>query len=245
MKAAALVAPSRAIERELKAAGYPRPRIHYVPNGVPIPPPRCEAARLRARTALATIDPSLNRPDVAPLAVYTGRLVRSKGLSDLVAAWATIIRRRPGARLILAGDGPYHQTLVEQIEAQGIDGRVILAGTFDHVDGLLAAADLFVLPSWEEGMSLALLEAMAAGVAVVATDVPGNRSLIENERHGLLVAAGDPTALAGAMERLLDDPRTASRLGAAARRRVEGEFSLARSVDEHVALFERLVEEAP
>ena len=241
MKADALVAPSRAIERELKAAGFPRPRIHYLPNGVAVPPARDQAARVAARVALGAVDPALNPPEWAPLAVYAGRLHEAKGLADLVAAWGAIVARWPNARLCLAGEGPFRGALAEQIEVRGLDGRVVLAGTFDNVDELLAAADLFVLPSHQEGMSLALLEAMAAGLPIVATDVPGNRDLLSGGRHALLVPAGDPAALAAAIERLLDEPELGAHLGAAARERVAGEFSLAKCVDEHVALFERLV----
>jgi glycosyltransferase involved in cell wall biosynthesis len=240
MKAAALVGPSRAIEQELKAAGYPRPRIHYIPNGVRIPAPRDEASRREAREALATLHADLNVPEWAPLGFYTGRLHAGKGLSDLVAAWEPILARWPNARLCLAGDGPYRTALEEQIEARNLGGRVILAGTFDSVDELLAAADVFVLPSLEEGMSLALLEAMAAGLPVVATDIPGNRDLVTDAQHGLLVPPARSDALAAAIQRVLDDPELAARLGAAARQRVVGEFSLEKSVEEHVALFEGL-----
>jgi len=241
MEADALVAPSRAIERELKAAGFPRSRIHYLPNGVAVPPAREPGDRVAARVALAAVDPALNPPDWAPLAVYAGRLHEAKGLADLVAAWEAIVGRWPNARLCLAGEGPLRETLAEQIEVRGLDGRVVLAGTFDQVDELLAAADLFVLPSHQEGMSLALLEAMAAGLPIVATDIPGNRDLLAADRHALLVPPGDPAALAAAIGRLLDEPELAAELGAAARDRVAGEFSLAKCVQEHVALFERLL----
>jgi glycosyltransferase involved in cell wall biosynthesis len=242
MEADALVAPSRAIERELKAAGFPRPRIHYLPNGVAVPPAREPADRVAARVALGAVDPALNPADRAPLAIYAGRLHEAKGLADLVAAWEAIVARRPNARLCLAGEGPFRGALAEQIEVGGLEGRVVLAGAFDHVDELLAAADLFVLPSHQEGMSLALLEAMAAGLPIVATDIPGNRDLLSSGRHALLVPPRDPAALAAAIERLLDEPELGARLGAAARGRVAEEFSLAKCVDEHVALFERLVE---
>ncbi len=241
MKAAALVAPSRAIERELKAAGYPRDRIHYIPNGVSIPPPRSVQSRRDARSALGALHPVLRLPESAPLAVYTGRLHPAKGLSDLIAAWDRVRADWPSARLCLAGEGPMRAALHDEIESRNLGGHVLLAGTFDNVDGLLAAADLFVLPSLEEGMSLSLLEAMAAAVPAVASDIPGNRELVCDGEHALLVPPGDPRALADAVLRLLGDRPLGARLAAGARARAERELSLARCVDGHVALIESLV----
>jgi glycosyltransferase involved in cell wall biosynthesis len=175
MRAAALVAPSPAIERELIAAGYSRDRIHYIPNGVPIPPPRDPAARDKVRGWLARSQPALYVHPGARLAVYTGRLHETKGLAHLIEAWYAVVRHDPTARLWLVGEGPERPKLVALIRELELNGSVVLTGAFDQVDDLLAAADLFVLPSLEEGMSLALLEAMAAGLPIVASDIPGAR----------------------------------------------------------------------
>jgi glycosyltransferase involved in cell wall biosynthesis len=242
MKADALIGPSRAIERELIAAGYPRTRIHYVPNGVPLAEPVDRTAKQKARKTLAAVRPDLNCPADCPLAVYTGRLHEGKGLDDLVTAWQRVVARRPGAQLWLAGEGPHERALHERIGAANLAGHVSLPGVFDNVDDLLAAADLFVLPSLQEGLSVSLLEAMAAGLPVVATDIPGNRDLVTDGDHGLLVPVRDSEALSVAILRLLDDPPLGARLGRAARERVEEEFSVKKVVDRHLELFERLIE---
>jgi glycosyltransferase involved in cell wall biosynthesis len=241
MGADALVAPSPAILRELAAAGYPAERARYLPNGVRIPPPADAAAKAAARRALAESSPLLNCSADAPLAVYTGRLHEAKGLAELLMAWSKVVACRPSAQLWLVGEGPLEQSLREQVAERGLSGRVILPGVFDSVDEILQAADLYVFPSWSEGMSLALLEAMAAGLPIVASDIPGNRALISDEVHGLLVPVGDSAALAAAMDRLLEDRELGRRLGAAARRRTESEYSLGRSVEAHLTLFEELV----
>lgn len=240
-RAAAFVAPSPAIERELIAAGYRRDRIHFIPNGVPVPPPRDPAQREAVRSWLARSQPGLYVHPGAKLAVYTGRLHAAKGLALLVEAWHTVVRHDPTARLWLVGEGPERPQLVRLIRELELNGNVVLAGAFDQVDDLLAAADLFVLPSLEEGMSLALLEAMAAGLPIVATDIPGNRLLIDSEQHGLLVPAAAPEALAEGIRRVLDSPEVAQAWGAAARARVEREFSLERCVTRHFELFESLI----
>jgi glycosyltransferase involved in cell wall biosynthesis len=240
-KADAIVAPSRAIETELIEAGYPPARVHLVPNGVPLPPPVDAARKAEARATLASASPLLQLAPASPLAVYTGRLDQAKGLDTLLAAWQRLVPHLPKARLWLAGEGPYHKTLEEQIEARGLRGRVVLAGVFDTVDELLAAADLFVLPSREEGMSLALLEALAAGVPVVASDIPGNRQLITHGQQGLLVPLDDVTALASRLLQVLKAPSQAAELAQAGRALVEQRFSLAAMADAHLALFDDLL----
>ena len=241
LEADAFVAPSPAIERELIAAGYPRPRIHYLPNGVAVPPPRTAEARLEARAALAEIDPALWLDAEAPLAVYTGRLHDMKGLEHLVAAWPEVLRRRPQARLWLVGEGAFRPRLTELIGNLGLNGRVLLTGAFDDVEDFLVAADLFVLPSLEEGMSLALLEAMARGLPVVATSIPANEVLVEDGRHGRLAPTRDPAALAAAVLEICDQPDQAAQWGQRARRRVSDEFSLVKMASDHVTLFKRLL----
>lgn len=240
MNANALIAPSRSVDDELRQAGYPPDRLHYIPNGVAIPRPRTAQMQRDARLALSAAHPSLRLPTDGPLAVYTGRLHPGKGLDVLVTAWRQIANQWPDARLWLAGEGPSRDALEQQIHQLGLDGRVVPAGSFDHVEELLWAADLYVLPSLEEAMSVALLEAMAAGLPIVTTDIPGNRPLIVHQEHGLLVPPGDASALAAAMARLVEQPLLAQRLGRAAREQATASFSLDRVVDRHLELFEGL-----
>ena len=162
-----------------------------------------------------------------------------------MAAWQPIVARWPNARLWLVGEGPFEKTLREWIDVRNLSGRVVLAGVFDNVDELLTAADLFVLPSLEEGMSLAMLEAMATGLPIVATDIPGNREIVTHGEHGLLVPPTDVHSLSTAIERLLDDRRLAARLANAARDRARQHFSVAETVDRHLELFEDLIGAGP
>ena len=240
-RASCLVAPGAVIEQELLAAGYPSHRIAGIPNGVAIPPPRSAAARAAARDALVEANPGLLLPLDAPLALYMGRLHKDKGLVHLVRAWKMLVSRWPTARLWIAGEGPQHRELARQIDEFDLQGQVLLAGVFDEIDVLLAAADLFVLPSYEEGTSLALLEAMAAGLPVVASDIPGNRPLVTDGEQGLLVPPRDADALAAAIHRIWNEADLAARLGAAARDRAMSRFSLDRTLDQHLALFETLL----
>jgi glycosyltransferase involved in cell wall biosynthesis len=241
-RAAGVIAPSPAIEAELLAAGFAAEKVVRLDSGVPIPEPRNAARRMQARETIGAANPALSLAGETPLAVYTGRLHAMKGLGDLVVAWTQIIRRRADARLWLVGEGPEHAALERQIHALGLAGRVVPVGSFDNVEDMLLAADLFVLPSYEEGLSIALLEAMAIGLPVVASDIAGNRRVVQSGINGLLVPPRDPAALTDAIDSIFARPDWAAGLGAAARRRVQEHYSLDRVVEDHVNLFHRLLE---
>ena len=246
MKADAFIAPSLQIQRELAAAGYARERIRYMPHAVP--PADTSAApeerKRAARAVLAAAGRAFKLPDSAPLAVFTGRLINQNRLAVAIAAWNTIVARWPNARLWLAGDGPQRAMLQAQIQNLGLADRVSLLGTFDHVDQLLAAADVFIHPSPEEDLSVSLLEALAAALPVVVASNRANRELIKNNNAGILfeqTANGDKcSSLANAVFQIFDDPQLGSRLGENGRRIVAGRFGLAGAVDSYISLFEEL-----
>lgn len=257
-----LIAPSPAIERELIAAGYPRPRIHYLPNGVelpargawlangpaqgqdgPNPLQRDVTSQLEARRSLAITRSELAASPTAPIAVYTGRLHAKKGLDRLIFAWAQVAKALPTARLWLVGEGEEQRALIELIGNLGLSGSVVLTGAFDDVEDFLSAADVFVLPSLEEGMSLSLLEAMSWGLPVVATDIAANRAIVNDGKEGRLVPPGDENRLATALIEIMSRPDDAATLGVRARERVGREFSLAGAIERHLTLFERLIAE--
>jgi glycosyltransferase involved in cell wall biosynthesis len=237
-QADAFVAPARGIERELIAAGYARDRIHYLPSGAPLPEGRSPLRGAAARAGLARAQPALAVAEGTPLAVWTGRMERSAGLAHLVRSWAAVVRERPGAKLWLVGDGPVSAELAEQIHRERLAGSVSLAGAFDSVDDVLQAADVYVCPTTDEGPCLGLLEALAAGLPVVASDIPGHAGFAEHEQHALLVPDGDPPALAAAVLRVMNNPALARRLGEAARTRVGREFTVEQMVEGHLAVFE-------
>jgi glycosyltransferase involved in cell wall biosynthesis len=191
---------------------------------------------------LTELNWELNTGESTPVALYTGRLDADRGLECLVRAWRKVVQTWCHARLWLAGAGPQRGRLVDLVHELDLRGKVILPGLFSDVRSLLMAADVFVLPSRQEGMSISLLEAMDARLPVVAGDHPANRSVVQHERHGLLVPCGDGEALAEAIQRVFADRRLAGELAAAARARVEQEFSIGRTAEEHLALFARLVQ---
>jgi glycosyltransferase involved in cell wall biosynthesis len=170
-------------------------------------------------------DPALRRAiaghDERPVALVVARLDRQKGHRHLLAA----ARDVPDAVFVLAGDGPERPALEGAASQLGVGDRVRFLGERDDVAELLAACDLFVLPSLYEGLPISVLEAMAARRAVVATAIGGTDEAVVDGQTGLLVPPADPASLAAAIRRVLADAELRSRLGEAGRARVAERFS--------------------
>ena len=233
------VAVNRFACEEFGELGIDPARFSHIPNGVDLPsavawdPNAKRAARER-----------LGLP-WEPIVLFVGRLSAEKRLDALIDAWPRIGRVHPRASLVLVGDGGTFRNveteLRERVQTLGLQERVHFVGRVDSVLDYLLAADVFVLPSSTEGMSNALLEAMAVGLPVVATRIPGNAELIQEENTGLLVPPGDADALAGAITRLLSSPDEANRFAQAARRTVEKRFLIARVASDYVDLYDQLL----
>jgi glycosyltransferase involved in cell wall biosynthesis len=242
-RASAIIAPNEIVKEELLSADYPAAILRELPNGAPLLPPRTAETRAAARAVLADTHAALNLPRDALLALHIGGLNDESGLKTLLVAWRQVLSRRPAARLWLAGEGPDRAALKREIESLNLADRVLLTGVFDEYDVLLAAADLYVAPAPEPGASLMLLEAMGAGLPVVAADAAGHRLYLTDEREGLLAPANDALALSAGVLYLLDNRAIADRLGAAARQRVASEHSICKMGEKHLSLFEEIVDQ--
>jgi glycosyltransferase involved in cell wall biosynthesis len=244
----AFVAISKSIEQELREAWHTgtmrssplqelfhrtpdAPPIIPISNGVPVPETLWQC-----------------RPEwrAAPRAVFVGRLAPEKGLDMLIDAWPTVRVKYRGARLILIGEGPQRAALEARVKALGLtlgpDQAVELPGASPDVTDSLRGADLFVLPSREEGMSIALLEAMALGIPLVASSIPGNRRLVSDLKHGRLAPPDDPETLARVIIEQWNDFDRAVHISRAARSRVEQEFSIQAMARQHIELFQKIME---
>lgn len=170
-----------------------------------------------------------------------GRLTAVKGLDVLLQALLILTRNRKNIRLWLVGDGPLRHTLLESARRLGVLANIAFLGHRDDTLELMHLFDLFAMPSLYEGIPMALLEAMGASLPVVASRVGGIPEVIEEEVSGLLAVPGDPEDLATKFCRVLDDPILAKRLGVAARRRVEEEFSAIGMAEKTAHLYRGLI----
>ncbi len=210
-------------------------KVVLIPNGVDLE--RCDPERHPAAAVRAELGIGPEERVVGSV----GHLSPVKGHSDLLRAAATLVGAGTSLRVLLVGDGPLRGALQEEARGLGLGDRLVLTGVREDVPRLLAAMDVFALPSHTEGMSNALLEAMAMARPVVATDVDGNADVVEEGATGRLVPPRSPEALARVLGELFDQPGRARDLGAAARRQMQARYSLPLMVSRYEQLYESLV----
>lgn len=216
--------------------GVPAGKLTVIHNGVDLEQFQPDlsgdgSARMRAELGL--------RPD-ARVVICVANLLPVKGIDVLLRAWQRVVARQPAASLLLVGDGPLRGELQALTWNLGCRESVLFAGARENVAELLCCGDLFVLPSRYEACSNAILEAMAAGLPVVACDTGGNRELITPEQNGWLVRPDAPEDLAACILARLADDEGCRRAGAAARRAVVAEHGHADWVERYLAFYRRL-----
>jgi sugar transferase (PEP-CTERM/EpsH1 system associated) len=219
-------------------------RLSTVCNGVDVSrfKPQADDAPL----ALAAGAPAGWHRDDAFVVGTVGRLACVKNQRLLCDAFLRLRARDPvfrdRGRLLVVGEGPDSQSLRAMVEGAGAGTAAWFAGEHADVPRWLRAMDLFCLPSLAEGISNSILEAMACGRPVVATDVGGNRELVDDGVTGMLLSSIEPAALAGAIERYFDDPLLGIRHGSAGRSRTVSRFSLETMVGVYADLYARLLQ---
>ncbi|MCK4356192.1 glycosyltransferase [Candidatus Bipolaricaulota bacterium] len=166
--------------------------------------------------------------EVEPVLIFLGRLAPQKDLLTLLKAFERI----PVGRLVLVGEGPSRSQVEQSVERTGLNDRVTMLGARTDIPELLAASDLFVLPSRWEGLPLTIIEAMMAGLPVVASHVGGVAELVEDGVTGFLVPSEAPAALAEALRKLLEDSELRKRMGKAGREKALQDFTLDRMLAE-------------
>ena len=183
----------------------------------------------------------LGLPSNSSVITAIGRVTHQKGHIYLVEAAEMILQAFSNIYFLIVGDDTVDPEVAkavrEAIRAKGLEGRVILTGVRTDVPEILAITDVFVLPSLWEGLSIVLLEAMAAGVPVVVTDVGSNAEVVEDGVSGFVVPPKNPVLLAQRIQELLGNPQRAAEMAEAARRRINEQFSLERLAREHESLY--------
>jgi L-malate glycosyltransferase len=229
-RADAIIAISAAVAEALVRSGIPQDRITIVTSGVDLSR-RVEAA------SPATLA-SLGVGDARPLVVMVAALVQHKDPLNFVGAIAETRRWCPAVRALLVGDGPLRAAVEAEIGRLGLSGVLRLAGTRPDADALIAAADIAVLSSEEEGLGTVLLDAMSLGRPVAATRGGGIPEIVRHGKDGLLVPVRDPVALGSAIAQIAQDSALAQRLGESGRRR-STEFSAERTADRTAEVYAR------
>ena len=215
--------------RELVEAGFRKDGIAYIPNGVEI-----DDAKIKASY-------DLNHQVTL---TFVGRLHPKKGLDILLRAFNKAVQRKPGIswQLLILGDGSLRSELEATARQLGIWDETRFCGYVDDVFPYLARTDIFVLPSYSEGVSNALLEAMSCGSPCIATDIAGNADVITDGENGLLVRCGEENDLATAIIRLVEKKELRARLGNEALETVKRSYSIESVTDRYVDLYRQLLQ---
>ncbi|QGJ70324.1 Glycosyl transferase [Planctomycetales bacterium 10988] len=251
----AIVTPSQATSEELLELGFKPEQLIKIPSGVPTYPLRTPLLRHTARLTFQRHVPRLHPSDKNHVSLFLGRLTEHRNLETLIAAWPQVLRKHAHAQLWIVGAGMEEETLKTQILELNLQSWVHIFGPFDAVDDLLMAADLYITPSPLEGVSQGLLEAMAAGLPIVAGDHASNREVLtpanweengavdKTEPVGRLVSP-DARSLAQGVCDLIEHPDKAQRLGFAARQQAR-HFSIEAMATAHEQLFAKILHATP
>lgn len=212
-----------------RAASIPSNKLHLIRSGVALD--RFDQVPPVPRSSLGV------RED-AKLMMWHGRMDPIKGLPILLEAHHRLLLQGERLTLLLVGDGPQREVLERECQQRGIQHAVVFTGFRGDIPNLLATADLYVFPSFTEGLPNSLLEAMASGLPIVASDIAGCRDLISHGEQGLLVPAGDATRWADAIARLLRQRDVAGKLGENARNAVREHWSHEQMLNAYRALYD-------
>jgi glycosyltransferase involved in cell wall biosynthesis len=191
--------------------------IEVIPNAVPIPPPSTPETRQATRSALLG-DPT------PPVLLYVGRLEPQKGLFDLLEAFSQVLQVHASARLLIAGSGSIESQVRVRVNDLGLGEAVKMLGQRGDIPDLLTASDIFVSAAHWEGLPVASLEAMAAGLPVVVTAV-GDLPRVVQPGKGLLVSPGDLNGFAACINQLLAQPELREEMGTAARDHIQRQYN--------------------
>jgi glycosyltransferase involved in cell wall biosynthesis len=222
---------SGAVLERIVAAGLPPSRVSLVRNSVAIPPPLSPERRVELDRELGLAG--------APVVAIVGRLVAQKAHERFVVAAAAVARARPDVRFLVVGVGPRRAEIERQVAGAGLADRVSFTGARSDAREIIARAELLVFSSAWEGLSIAALEALAAGTPVVSTDVEGMRELLA-DGAGAVVPLDDGAALGERLVEILDDESRRLAMGRAGQALIARDFSLSGMIDAYVRLYERL-----
>ncbi len=227
----ATICVSDAVRRRLVGSyGFPEATTRTIHNGVPMGPASSAAARVRVRTRLGVSDGDF-------LLVCVARLSEVKGIDILLRTVAQAGAGNLSLKCVIVGDGPLRESLIQQAQELGIEGRIFFEGFQEDVASFLYAAEAFILTSHNEGFPLSILEAMSCALPCVVTDVGGNAEAIRHRIDGFVVPPGSVDELSSAVEFLIQHPNERAKMAVSARARVAEEFC----IDDRMADIARLV----
>ncbi|SAL12230.1 glycosyl transferase family 1 [Caballeronia peredens] len=228
-----VIAVSHYVRRYLISAGVAEKRVQTIHDGI-VKPEHVAHSTLRAELGLG---------NDALIACMVAIMRDEKGHEDLIAAVRPLLEAHPNFHVVMAGDGPAFERIKAIVESAGIAKRIHMLGFRTDVPNIFRGCDFFVLPTHQEALGQAFIEAMAAGLPVIGTHVDGVPELIEHDVNGLLVQPRDPVALRAAIARMIDEPELRQRLRSESLRILERGFTVGDMAYETVLFYRRALQE--
>ena len=234
LKVDVFVATTKEIKKGLETDGIPPDRIRFIPNFVDLqnfsPAPTVAKAKIKHEFGWQG----------KQVVSFSGRLVPRKGIEVLLEAWTTVHQQCPSSLLVIMGEGPQGSEYIQLAHSKGLSDSVLFLGQVANITLYLHATDVFVLPSFQEGLPNSLLEAMGCALPAVASRIGGVEDVIQTEINGLLVDPGRMDDLAQAVIRLLQNPEEAEQIGLEAARTIQEKYVLEEIVKYYIYLYQEL-----
>ncbi|MEW6066683.1 MAG: glycosyltransferase [Nitrospirota bacterium] len=228
-----IIAVSNAVKRDIiRYDRVPEDKIMVIYNGKEIDSFLNIKENIRTELGIS--------PEI-PVIGTVGRLTPQKGQKYLIEAISKLKNKFPGMVLLIAGDGPLKQKLEKYSEMLGLSEDIKFLGTRRDIPAILSAMDIFVLPSIWEGLCNALIEAMAAGKPIIATDIQPNKEIISSERLGMLIPPENSDAIASSIELLLNNKGIAENMRELSRKKVALDYNINTSIQKYESLFEEIL----
>lgn len=228
-----IITVSKAVKNDvLEYDGIPEDKIMVIYNGIEME---------RFSDIKSSVREELGLSNEIPVIGTVGRLTPQKGIKYLIEATSKLTQTFPRIVLLIAGDGPLREDLENYAKILNMGGNVIFLGTRRDIPAVLSAMDIFILPSMWEGMSNALIEAMAAAKPVISTNIAPNREIVDSEKVGILIPPKNSDEIVRAIKFLLKNKEMLKRLGEAAKIKIISDFNIDKTVKTYESLFEDIL----
>src|SRR3989338_270594 len=222
---------------ELRKNSISENKIYYVPNGKNIKDYKLKIPKEEAKRLLGFSERNL-------IITFTGRLVWYKGQDYLIKAFSSILAKYPNAKLLLVGEGKNRKNLEQLVYKLNLNNKIIFLGSRNDIPQILKATDIFVSPSLRDGMPGVIMEAMAAGLPVIATNADGSKDLIKNYENGIFIPIKDNDVITEKVIELIENKKLAQKLAKNARKTIARDFTIDRMINGYQSIYEKLLRSA-
>lgn len=227
---------SEKMKQELLRNGVKKEKLLKIPNGVDT-----KEFKIPEKEEKIKFKKLLGIGEDIPVIIYTGTIQKKKNLKILIKLAEAMKKEGKKYKVLIVGDGPERKTMEKEVREKELENFIVFTGRQKNVKSFLYASDIFVLPSFVEGLSNSLLEAASCGLPCVVSDIPGNREVVEDGRNGFLISPFDWKKFARAIEILIKNKSLMEKMGMESRKIIEERFSIEKVVEKYIQLYKQIL----